>query len=159
MKIRDDANPINIRPNRLRIPLLIPPPASSTFYRSRAISYESPFKTSRAPLFEFIFHVSWLIQTRSNHHLQKTWGKEMELLSSFYSIFFHFISCTFILHRRFISYFCLIIFTTLYYIYILFYFFFLSINFFFSLHFFFFYLFICFINFFRIIYYFYIFIL
>lgn len=76
VKIRDDANSINIRrinvscafPFSYPVPVLLPFPHD--------IIYESPFKTSRAlALFEFIFHVSWLIQTRSNHHLQKTWRK------------------------------------------------------------------------------------
>lgn len=87
MKIRDDANPINIR--RIGVSTAftrIPPSYSSShsvtpspaipFYHPRVMSYESPFKTSRVPaLPEIIFHVSWLIQTRSNHHLQKTWRK------------------------------------------------------------------------------------
>lgn len=110
MKIRDDANPINIRRIGVstaftRIPLLIPlstpapPPHPAPFYRPRVMSYESPFKTSRAPaLPEIIFHVSWLIQTRSNHHLQKTWRKlekgekgrrrANHPLSSFYALLF-----------------------------------------------------------------------
>lgn len=112
MKIRDDANPINIRRIGVstaftRISLLIPLPFLSLppllprapFYRPRVMSYESPFKTSRAPaLPEIIFHVSWLIQTRSNHHLQKTWRKREKgekgqrranhPLSSFYALLF-----------------------------------------------------------------------
>lgn len=72
MKIRDDANPINIRRIGVstaftRISLLIPLPfpdplpsyPGAPFYRPRMMSYESPFKTSRAPaLPEIIFHVS-----------------------------------------------------------------------------------------------------
>lgn len=80
-------------------PFLSPYPfQSSPFYRSHVMSYESPFKTSRAPtLPEIIFHVSWLIQTRSNHYLQKTWRKREKdekgqqranhPLSSFYALF------------------------------------------------------------------------
>lgn len=99
------------------------PPAP--FYRPRVMSYESPFKTSRAPaLPEIIFHVSWLIQTRSNHHLQKTWRKREKgekgrrranhPLSSFYALlFFPFrtpmhpparLHCRFISHFRFTFY-------------------------------------------------------
>jgi len=82
------------------------------------MSYESPFKTSRVPaLPEIIFHVFWLIQTRSNYHLQKTWRKlekdekgrrrTNHPLSSFFThcSFFHSMHPPARLHRRFISHF------------------------------------------------------
>lgn len=113
MKIRDDANPINIRRIGVstaftRIPFLslfplrrVPPPfpPSIPFSVPAWCPMNHRLKRRVRPaLPEIIFHVSWLIQTRSNHHLQKTWRKREKgekgrrranhPLSSFYALLF-----------------------------------------------------------------------